>query len=283
MNGSDTVTLEELTVTLEELAVRLVPVAFKRWRALSEILSGARDRSLRHIKNQDRREVAVRRPWRRRLIERAKLDDWLLPKGDHGQTGTGSLRAKLRATEDLKTRQKLVVEEARRRARAEVREQSRTRLERARDQLGRSVLTAVSDALRAAGTRVSGTEVRQTVGGVVLSERAEIAPDRLVHAHIDILAGSLTEGGRQWRQVTVHLGQMPAGGGPLVASTKESALQATDEAIVAWMLDKQMELKGKAEKHGRDKLVRLAMKHFDAKQDAVRQAWDGRGHARKRK
>lgn len=265
------------TVTLEELALRLVPEAFAKWRVLSEVLSGARDRPSRHIENQDRREVAVRRPWRNRLIERAKLDDQLLPKGERGQTSTSSLRAELRMAEDLKTRQKLVIEEARRRARAEVREQSRSRLKRARDRLGRRVLTAVSDALRAAGTRVSGIEVRQTLGGPVLGERAEIALDHLVYSDIDILAGSLSEGGRQWCQVTVQLGPKPViSAVQEEGDAKEPAPQATDQAMAAWMIKMQMELKAKGEDHGRDMLLPLARKHFSVKNEVVRRAWDRR-------
>ena len=271
------------TFTLEELAQRLVPRAFAAWRPLSDILSGARERSLRHIKLQTRREIAKRRIWRKRLADQYGLDDQLLPKAEPGQKTLDWFQTKLCEVADLKMRQKLIVEEARRQASSEVRKLSRTRLKRARDRSGRKVLAAVSAALRANGTSVSGIEVRQTPVGVVRAERAEIAAEHLVHPHIDILAGRLTEGGRQWHQVIVHLEQMPAACGVEAASAKTAALNPNDQEIVAWMLEKQEELKGKGGKHGRDKLVPLAMKHFRLKQDVVRRAWRGRSRIPKRK
>ena len=271
------------TLTLEELAQRRVPAAFSAWRTLSDILSGTRERSLRHIRHQDRREIAKRRMWRKRLVDQYSLDDQLLPKAEPGQKTLDWFQTKLCEAADLKIRQKLIVEEARHQARSEIRELSRTRLKRARDRAGRNALSAVSAALRANETSVSGIEVRPALVGTAPGERGEIAAEHLVHAHFDILAGSLTEGGRQWRLVTVHRGQMLAACGAQVASAKAATSEATDQAIVAWMLDKQEELKGKQERRGRDKLLSLAMKHFGVKQDVVRRAWDGRSGAPKRK
>ena len=61
-----------------------------------------------------------------------------------------------------------------------------------------------------------------------------------------------------------------------VASAGLAGLRVTEHEIGAWMLDKQQELKSKAQPHGRDKLISLAMEHFLVKQDQARRAWDGR-------
>lgn len=270
-------------LALEELAQRLVTREFTGWRALSDILSGARARSSRHIRNEDRRATAKEAAWRKQLKERYALDDQLLPQVEPGQEALGLFREKLLAATDLRTRWKLVEEEARHLARAEVGGVVRARLKRACDRRGRTVLAAVSAALRANGTRVSGIEVGSTVGAAAPLERGEIAPEHLVHAQVDILAGSLTEGGRQWRQVTVQLGEMSTTGGAQSAPASRTGLAATNQEIAAWMVAQQNELKEKDEKHGRDVLVRPAMQHFGVKQKVVRQAWDGRPGAPKRK
>lgn len=67
------------TLTLEELAQRLVPRAFACWWSLSDILSGARDPSLRHIRNQDRREIAKTGAYHKWLVEQLGLDNQFLP------------------------------------------------------------------------------------------------------------------------------------------------------------------------------------------------------------
>src|SRR5262249_29864115 len=161
---------------------RLVPRAFAAWRALSEFLSGDRDPSGRYIRNQDRREIAKGRAWRRWLMDRLGLDEHFLPSRQDYEV----LPRRLIEATDLRTRQKLVIQEARHRARAEVRSVARRRLGRAHDRLERTVLAATSAALRAQGTRVSGVEVRPTLGGTAPTERAEIAAEHLVYADIDI-------------------------------------------------------------------------------------------------
>jgi hypothetical protein len=273
------------TLTLEEVAQRLVPRAFGAWRVLSDILSGDCAMSGRYIANQDRRERAKRRAWRRRLVDQFGLDGRLLPRIKPGEKKEllGLFRTSLLEATDLKIRRKLVIEEARHLANAEIRELSRARLKRARDRLGHKVLAAVSTALRATDSAVSGIEDRPTLIKSAHIERAAIAAEHLVHAQIDILSGSLREGGRQWRDVVVHLTQLPAACGAQVVSGQTAASEATDQDIVAWMLDKQKELRGKAERNGRDVLVSLAMEHFGLKQAVVRRSWDGRPGAPKRK
>jgi len=267
------------TLSLEELARSLVPRAFAAWRALSEFLSGDRDPSVRYIRNQDRREIARRRAWRRWLIGRLSLDEQFLP----GRQDYEFLPKRLIEATDLKTRQKLVVQEARHLARAEVRSVARRRLGRAHDRLERKVLAATSAALRLQGTRVSGVEVRPTLGGMAPTERAEIPAEHLVHARIDILSGCLMEGGRQWRKVTVRLGQSKASEAQN-ASAETIHLEMSDEEIVAWMLNKQQELKSAQQPAGRDELIKLTMQRFpQLKQTTVRHAWDHRPGAPKRK
>lgn len=193
------------TLTLDELAKRLEPQVTAAWRTLSDVLSGEAEMSLRYLRNQERREVAKSRAYRQSLVARLNLDDQLVP----GRMDYPFLAKRLLEATDLEVREEHLMEEAGHLAKAEVRGLSRRRLARARDRLGRRVMVAVRSALRANGTSVNGIEVLETPVGPVLKERAEISAKHLAHARIDILTGSLMDAAREWRQVTVHLGQMP--------------------------------------------------------------------------
>lgn len=117
-----------------------------------------------------------------------------------------------------------------------------------------------------AGMTERGCVVRATPQG---SARRVVDWAELREAVPDIAANALTIGGVVFSMVHVE----PAGPAEVADPAVTKKERPTDQAIAAWAVAKQGELKATGRKHGRDVMVPLAAKHFGVKQDVVRLAW----------
>lgn len=276
--------------TLMELAEQLAPREIATWRRLSDVLAGEVEMPPRRSDSLVRRVAAATDRWRTSLMGAYALDGHLLPCAPL-PGADGSFLLRLLATPVLTDRQALVVEEAGHRAAGEVKTQWRERFRRRAAQSEAKVLTAIAATLREKGTVVSGVEIVSSPVGQPIRRRRDAVPtDFLVKARIDILAGTLDEGGRQWCDVVVVRNAK--------ADVEAMALQVdctppianeipprapTKSEIVAWMLKRQSDLKANNQPAGRDVLIKLAMEEFNVLEKNVRSAWDGRPGAPKRK
>lgn len=117
-----------------------------------------------------------------------------------------------------------------------------------------------------------GSVVRATPKG---GERRRLDRAEVLEAGIDLARNALTIDGTEFAMVEVE----PAGAGDGEGRSRVEdgrKAPATDEAIAAWAVARQGELKAAGRKHGRDVVVPLVARNFGVKQDVVRLVWRNR-------
>jgi hypothetical protein len=198
--------------SLLEVAQQCAPHEFRTWRRLFGLFSGEDvfEIPIRRISTLERRVAAKVSEWRARLLRYYDLDEQLLPPAEFAALPDFVLE-RLLAAPDLEARRVVIIEEACRRAEAEVKQEWRPRLERRARRSSAKVVEAVRAVLREDDVVVTGQEIRQApFGPDVYADRAEISGARLVYALIDILAGQISEGPHRWGNISVSRRAAPS-------------------------------------------------------------------------
>jgi hypothetical protein len=142
--------------------------------------------------------------WRVSLSKEFALDDQYLPRASFVEH-TGLFLPKLLDATDCPARCEAITEEAIHLAWAEVNSLWRGRFQRRAERCLAKIGDAIERTLSRDDVRVTGREMKLTLTGYVHGARAAIPSECLVHAGIDVEAGTIAEGNRRWCDVVVSL------------------------------------------------------------------------------